>query len=96
VVPQNSRQNFCEILRFCSDGCKELGRRNTLMESELREMAGVSRKIAGKWRDGGGSAPKSGNGSEEGLGGVCIEWKMDKNGSGLAGFRPVELRKIRF
>jgi hypothetical protein len=96
VVAQNSRQNFCEILRFCSVECKELGKRNTLVVSELREVVGFGRKIAGKWRDGDGSTLKSGNGSEEILSGVCRERKMVKNGGGLAGFRPVELQEIEF
>ncbi|XP_052622644.1 uncharacterized protein LOC111911314 [Lactuca sativa] len=96
-VFQEKTKHFEIDLHFVREKItRELGKRNTLVVSELREVVGFGRKIAGKWRDGDGSTLKSGNGSEEILSGVCRERKMVKNGGGLAGFRPVELQEIEF
>ncbi|CAI9280656.1 unnamed protein product [Lactuca saligna] len=64
-------------------GFVSLTKRITMVVSEAREVAGVGGKIAGKWRDGGGSAQNYSNESKRILGGVCREWKMVKNGGGL-------------
>ncbi|CAI9265984.1 unnamed protein product [Lactuca saligna] len=53
-----------------------------MVVSESREVAGVGRKMAGKWRDGGGGAQNRSNGSDQILGGVCRARKMVKNGNG--------------
>ena len=71
---------FCEKLWFRLVRRIELGKRNTLVVSKSREVAGKQRG------GGGGGAPNSENRSGNILGEVCRRGKMVKNGGGLAGF----------
>ena len=59
-----------------------------MVVAESREVAGVGRKSAGKWRWDGGGAPRYSNRSERCFSGVCRALNLEKNGGALEKFRP--------
>ena len=65
-----SGKNFGEKLQFCSVRKIEVGKRSTLVVSELREVAGVGRKMVEKQRGGGHGTPNSENRLENIFGGI--------------------------